>query len=126
MATSSTPWRKDRGRRPQQFYASDRSLSRRRARRMSRQFADVGVGIPAARLRQIAAGAPFGSDELVNVNFALCATELKRQERRAMRKRRQQHMIHWLIVAGLVLAALNLLLCMAYVFVSLALHQSAL
>ena len=93
---------------------------------MSRRFADVGVGIPAARLQQLAAGAPFASDELVDVNFALCATEIKRQERRAKWKRSQRRATQWLIVAGLVLAALNLLLCMAYVFISLALHESAL
>ncbi|MBV9319606.1 MAG: hypothetical protein JO106_06795 [Mycobacterium sp.] len=93
---------------------------------MSRRFAEVGVGIPAARLQQIAAGAPFASDELVDVNFALCATEIKRQERRAKLKRSQRRATQWLIVAGLVLAALNLLLCMAYVFISLALHESAL
>ncbi len=93
---------------------------------MSRRFAGVGVGIPATRLRQIAAGAPFASEELVDVKFALWAAELKRQERHAQLKRAQRRVVHWLIVGGLVLAALNLLLCMAYVFVSLALHESAL
>ncbi len=93
---------------------------------MSRRFAGVGVGIPATRLQQIAAGAPFASEELVDVKFALWAAELKRQERRAQVKRAQRRVVHWLIVGGLVLAALNLLLCIAYVFVSLALHESAL
>ena len=91
---------------------------------MSRRFAGVGVGIPAARLQQIAEGASFASDELVDFEFALCATELKREERRAKLKRSQRRAAHWLIVAGLVLAALNLLLCMAYLFISLALHES--
>lgn len=63
---------------------------------------------------------------MVDVNFALCATEMKRQDRRAKLKRRQRQVVHWLVVGGLILAALNLLLCMAYVFVSLALHESAL
>lgn len=93
---------------------------------MSRRFADVGVGIPAARLQQIAAGAPFGSEELVDVKFALWAAELKRRERRAQLRRAQRRVVRWLIIGGLVVAALNLLLCMAYVFVSLALHESAL
>jgi hypothetical protein len=91
---------------------------------MSRRFAGVGVGIPATRLQQIAAGAPFASDELVNVNFALCVTEIKRQERRAKIKRGQHRATQWLIVAGLVVAALNLLLCLAYLVISLALHES--
>ncbi|MGH3971557.1 MAG: hypothetical protein ACRDTV_26550, partial [Mycobacterium sp.] len=97
---------------------------RRRARKMSRRFAGVGVGIPAARLREIAAGAPFASDEQVSVSFALAATELKREERIAKLQRRRRRAIYWLIVAGMVLAALNLLLCMTYVFIVLALHES--
>lgn len=90
---------------------------------MSRRFAGVGVGIPAARLQEIAAGAPVASDELVEVNFALAATEIKREERRAKLKRSQRRGIRLLMVVGLVLVALNVLLCMAYLFVSLALHE---
>jgi hypothetical protein len=93
---------------------------------MSRRFAGVGVGIPPARLQQIAAGAPLASAELFDVKFALCATEIKRQDLRARFERSRRRAFHYLIVAGLILAALNLLLCMAYVFVSLALHESAL
>jgi hypothetical protein len=128
MTSSSTPWAwaEEWGGRAHRVRLREQSLSRRRARRMSRRFAGVGVGIPPARLQQIAAGAPFGSDELFDVRFALCATELKRQERRARLERCRRRAVHCLIVAGLILAALNLLLCMAYVFVSLALHESAL
>ncbi|MGH3563147.1 MAG: hypothetical protein ACRDTN_15530 [Mycobacterium sp.] len=93
---------------------------------MSRRFDGVGVRIPAARLREITAGAPFASDELVDVNFALAATEIKREQRLARVKRTQRRAIRWLIVAGLVLAALNLLICMGYIFISLALHESPL
>jgi len=91
---------------------------------MSRRFAEVGVGIPAARLREIAAGAPSASEELIDVTFALAATEMKRQERVAKFKRRRRRAMHWLIAAGMVLAALNLLLCMTYGFVTLVLHES--
>jgi hypothetical protein len=90
---------------------------------MSRRFAGVGVGIPAMRLREIAAGAPVADDELADVNFALAATEIKREERLAKFVRTQRRGMRWLIVAGLVLAALNFLVCMAYIF-SLALHAS--
>jgi hypothetical protein len=126
MTSSSTPWAEEWGGRSHRPFHHDRALSRRRARRLSRRFAGVGVGIPPARLQQIAAGAPFASDELFDVKFALCATELKRQDLRARFDRGRRRAVHWLIVAGLILAALNLLLCMAYVFVSLALHESAL
>ncbi|KAA8967073.1 MAG: hypothetical protein F6Q13_06740 [Mycobacterium sp.] len=91
---------------------------------MSRRFADVGVGISAARLREIAAGAPPASEELIDVNFALAVTEMKRRERVARFKRSRRRAAHWLILAGMVLAALNLLLCMTYGFVTLVLHES--
>lgn len=91
---------------------------------MSRRFAGVGVVIPAARLREIAAGAPLVSDESVNLQFALAATEMKREDRVAKFKCRQRRAIYLLVVAGMVLAALNLLFCMTYVFIVLALHDS--
>jgi hypothetical protein len=90
---------------------------------MSQRFAGVGVGIPAARLQEIAAGAPPASEELVSVEFALAAIEIKREERLAKFKRSQRRGIRWLIVAGLVLVALNVLLCMTYIFISLVLHE---
>lgn len=99
-------------------------LSRRRARRMSRRFAGVGVGIPAVRLQEIAAGAPIAFEELMDVRFALTATEIKRAERLAKFERRRRVWIRFLIVAVLILAALNLLLCMAYVFIGLVLHEA--
>jgi hypothetical protein len=91
---------------------------------MSRRFAGVGVKIPAARLRQITAGAPCASDEFVDVNFALAATAMKREQRLARVKRSQRRVTRWLLVAGLVLAALNVLVCMGLAFISLALHES--
>ena len=89
---------------------------------MSRQFGDVGVAIPATRLRQIAAGACAGDDELTDVSFAIAATEIQHEQRLARLKRNQRRVVRWLIVAGLVLLLLNSLLCMAYLFFSLALH----
>jgi hypothetical protein len=91
---------------------------------MSRRFAGVGVSIPAARLRAITAGAPPASDEFVDVNFALAATEMRREQRLARVRRSRRRAMRWLLVAGLFLAALNLLICMAYTFVTLALHES--
>ena len=99
-------------------------LSGRQARRMSRRFAGVGVWIAAARLQQIAAGARVADDELVDVNFALAATHMEHEERIAKFERGQRRGIQCLIVAGLVLAILNFLLCMAYILFSLAQHAS--
>lgn len=90
---------------------------------MSRRFADVGVGIPAVRLQAIAAGAPAASSEMVDVQFALAVSQIQREERLAKFQRTRRRGIQWLLVAGLILAALNLLLCMAYVFISLVLHE---
>jgi hypothetical protein len=100
----------------------EQALSRRQARRRSRRFATVGVGIPAARLREIAAGAPAAESELTDVGFALAATEIQRQERRAKLARRQRLGLQWLIVAGLFLVLLNLLVCVAYLLFSLLEH----
>lgn len=91
---------------------------------MSRRFAGVGVMIPPARLREMMAGAPLASDESINVDFAFTATELKREQRLARVKRTRRRITHGLIIAGLILAALNLLICMGYVFITLALHES--
>jgi len=90
---------------------------------MSRRFAGVGVQIPAARLRQMASGAPLASSESVDYTFALAATEIIREQRLARAKRNRRRLVQALIVAGLILAALNLLICIGYVFISLALHE---
>jgi hypothetical protein len=102
----------------------DRALTRRQARRLSRRFGDVGVAIPAMRLQQLAKGASAGDDELTNVNFALAATEFQREERLAKLKRSRRQAVRCLIVAGLILLVLISLLCMAYLFFSLALHAT--
>jgi hypothetical protein len=114
------------GRRPQLLLTQDRTLGRRQARRMSRRFARVGVGIPPARLREIAAGADPVSDEATDVRFALAATEMQREQRAARFKRSKKRGIQLLIVAGLILATLNLIACAVYIFVSVLLHESAL
>jgi hypothetical protein len=106
------------------MWAGDRSLNRRQVRRLSRRFAGVGVGIPAARLHEIAAGRPATEDELFDVNFALAANQMLGEERRAKRGRAQRRCVHWLIVSGAILVALNLLLCLGLVFFTLAQHTS--
>jgi hypothetical protein len=101
----------------------ERALTRGQARRMSRRFDGVGVTIPAARLRQLSAGACACEAEFTDVSFALAATEFQREERYAKLRRSRRQLVRGLIVAGLVLLLLNSLLCMAYVFFSLALHN---
>ncbi len=101
-----------------------RVLGRRHALRVSRRFAGVGVGIPAARLREIAAGARVDADEWVDVIFGLTACEIKRKERLAKFARGRRRGTHWLIVAGMILVGLNLLVCIGCIFFTLAQHAS--
>ena len=99
-------------------------LGRRQARRMSRRFATVGVGIPPARLREMAAGAPAADDELTDVNFAFVATEIERAQRHAKFVHCQRCAVWLLVVTGTVLLMLTVLICMAYGMISLAEHTS--
>jgi hypothetical protein len=100
----------------------DHALGSRAARRISRRCAGVGVPIAPARLQQIAAGAPCVASELTDLKFALTATEIQHEERLTKFERRRRCGIQWLIVAGMVLVLLNLLICMAYVVLSMAQH----
>lgn len=115
MATPVNPWTHGWG---------GPMLGRRQARRMSRRFAGVGVGIAPARLREMAAGAPAADDELTDVSFAFVATEIQREQRHAKFAHGRRCAVRWLIVAGMVLLLLNVLICMAYGMLSLAQHTS--
>lgn len=110
---------------PHRVHLADRVAGRWSARRMSRRFADVGVHIPAARLREMVAGGPSASDESVDVAFAFVATEIRREQRLARARRTRRHAVHALVVASLVIATLNVLVCMGYVLFSLVLHEPA-
>ena len=124
MTASSGPLGDEWGRRAYVALNRGQLLGRRQASRMSRHFAGVGVGIPAARLREIAAGAPVDSDEWVDVIFGLTASETKREERLAKIARTRRRGTHWLIVALMVLVALSGLLCMACGFFTLVEHAA--
>jgi hypothetical protein len=125
MTTTSKPWPNEWGSLQHQMHIRAQVLSRGQARRMSRRFAGVGVGVPAAHLRAMAAGTPFPEDELADVSFALAATEMRREERHAKFARTRRRGTQWLLVAGLVLLMLNLLICIAYGMFVLFEHASA-
>jgi hypothetical protein len=91
---------------------------------MSRRFAGVGVGIPAARLREIASGVPVDTAEWVDVVFGLTTSEIKREERLAKFARSRRRGTHWLIVAVMVVVVLNVLLTIACILFTLAQHGS--
>lgn len=93
-------------------------------RRLSRQFDTVGVHIPPSRLREIAAGAPASEGEWVDVSFALVATNLVAERRRTKRARTQRRVVHWALVAGAMLVALNALLCLGLLLFVLTQHTT--
>jgi len=51
------------------------ALTAKQARRMSREFERAGVHMSPSRLRAISAGAPASDTELIDIEFALIATE---------------------------------------------------
>jgi hypothetical protein len=94
-------------------------LGRRRARRLCRSFACVGVDTSPRRLQAILAGAPAGDVELTDVNFALIATKFNDEKRGARLKDLKRRGARSLIFAALFLVMLNFLFCMAYVLLNL-------
>ncbi len=103
---------------------ADRPVGRLALRRMSRQFAAVGVRVPTARLAQIAAGCPAAADELFDVAFAEAATRIRREQRHAKRVRAQRHCVHWMVVLGIAVLALAAVLGMGLGFFLMAAHAS--
>jgi hypothetical protein len=91
---------------------------------MCRRFSCVGVDTTPERLRQMSAGAPIGTDEVVAIDFALIATEFRREARAAKFKQMQRRGTRSLILAGLILVVLNFLFCLAYVMLNLAQQTS--
>jgi hypothetical protein len=98
--------------------------SGRQLRRMSRNFAGVGVGIPPERLQQIAKGETATEDELVDVSFALTATQLISEKRRTKRGRAQRFCVRGAIVGVAILIAINVLMCLGLLLFVLTQHTS--
>lgn len=71
----------------------------------------------------MAVDAPLASPESIDFAFALAATEIKQEQRLARARRNRGRLVNALIVTGLMLAALNVLICMGYLFISLALRE---
>ncbi len=72
------------------------------------------------------AGAPVTVAEVADVNFALIATQLRREELIAKFERLKRRGTRSLIFVGLVLVTLNFLFCVAYALFSVALEASPL
>ncbi|WP_019973340.1 hypothetical protein [Mycobacterium sp. 141] len=91
---------------------------------MSRRFADVGVGIAAARLREIATGAPVSDAELTDVEFAAYASELKHDEVLAKYEHAKRKCIRGLLVVAMTLVVLGFLLTATVCMLSVTLHTT--
>jgi hypothetical protein len=122
VTTPSNPWGNERGQLSHRFQLRNQVLGRRQARRLSRRFARVGVNTSPERLRQMLAGVPVAAAEVTDVNFALIAIQLKREELVTKFKRLKRRGARSLIFVGLVLVTLNFLFCMAYALFSLTLE----
>jgi hypothetical protein len=109
---------------PHPAHMHDHCLSRRQARLMSRRFADVGVGIAAGRLREIATGSPASDAELTNVDFAVAASEFKHDQFLAKYRHAKRQCAWALFVAAMTLVVLGFLLAAAICVLSVALHTT--
>ncbi|WP_445162748.1 hypothetical protein ACTXG5_05600 [Mycobacterium sp. Dal123C01] len=119
MTTASNPCGDERGQLPHRLHMRYQIVGQRRARRMCRSFADVGVDTGPVRLQQMLAGLPVTEDEVTDVNFALIATQIKRDERSAKLRQLQRQGTRSLMFAGMILLVMNFLFCLAYVLLNL-------
>lgn len=122
----TTPWGDGRGQVSQRLRVGGHFASRRRARRLSRRFAHVGVRTSPDRVRHMLAGSPATSAEITDFNFALIATQLRRAEFSAKIRRVKRCGTRSLLLVGMVIVTLNVLFCMAYALFSLTLEAAPL
>jgi hypothetical protein len=119
VTAASNSWGDERERLSHQLQTRGPILRGRQARRLCHRFARVGVETRPERLQAMLAGVPVTDLEMIDVSFALIATEFNRAERIAKFKRLKRRGTRTLILAGLVLVALHLLLCIGYAWVNL-------
>jgi hypothetical protein len=98
--------------------------SGRQLKRLSRNFAGVGVGIAPERLQQIAMGGSATDDEMVDVTFALTATALISEKRRSKLGRAQQRCVRGAILLIAMLVAINVLVCLGMLLFVLTQHTT--
>jgi hypothetical protein len=122
----TAPWGDERGQLPQRLRVSGHLADRRRARRLSRRFARVGVSTSPDRLRQMLAGSPVAHTEVCDFNFAVIATQFRREEFSAKIRRLKRRGTRSLLFIGMVLVTLNFLFCMAYALFTLTLEAAPL
>lgn len=109
---------------PSHLSLAGHPVSRRRLRRVSRQFATVGVEVSDERLRQIASGYPASEAERFDIVFAEVVLRIKGDHRRSRRSRAQRLCVRSVIVFGAVVVSLNVLIGLGLAFFLMAEHGS--
>ena len=109
---------------PSHLSLAGRPAGRRRLRRLSRQFAAVGVDVPAERLRQIATGHPASEAERFDIAFAEAAIRITGEQRHSKLFRVKRRFVHSVVVTGAIVVALNILVCLGLAFIMMAEHTS--
>ena len=109
---------------PSHLILAGRPASRRRLRRMSHQFATVGVNVPAQRLWQISAGYPATEAERFDIAFAETALRITGEQRHSKRFRVKRRLGHSVVVTGAIVVAMNILVCLGLAFIMMAEHTS--
>ncbi|WP_231997367.1 hypothetical protein [Mycobacterium sp. 1245111.1] len=121
--TPTTPWGNERGQLPQRLRVGSHLASRRQARRLSRRFARVGVSTSPDCLRQMLAGSPAAWADVADFQFAVIATQYRRDQFNARVRRMKRRGARSLLFIGMVLVTLNFLFCMAWALFNLALES---
>ena len=90
---------------------------------------DARRGVPwrpllAGAVGGIAAGQPPSETERFDIAFAEAAIRIQGDQRQGKRVQVQRRCVHCAIVAGAVVVALNVLLCLGLAFFMLAAHTS--
>jgi hypothetical protein len=72
------------------------------------------------------AGSPAGYAEVADFNFAVIATQFKRDQLRTRVRRMKRRGARTLLVVGMVIVTLNFLFCMAWALFNLTLEAAPL
>lgn len=97
----------------------DDVLTRRQARRLSREFATIGVYIAADRLLEISAGAVVAGAEHTDIRFALMATAYNHETHPTVITQVRRHAGRWLLVGAMILVSLGALIALTLLMLNM-------
>jgi len=97
----------------------DDVFTRRQARRLSRDFATVGVHIAAERLQEISAGAAVAGAEHTDIRFALLATACHHETHPTVVQQVRRRAGRWLLVVAMSLLSLGALIALTLLMLTM-------